>query len=480
MAAIISAGPVLSASDAFRTPPRFAPQRFPFPLLPPSIFHATCLTVLAPNQTSPHRRPQPLRSLLMAAVALAPPPRATVTSFRHCPSNAWGQNVEWEYRPSVSPSSAANIPPFCHRRLGMMPPPRRRRRVGVAVAVTARTPSAAVPPAAPLDPPTVMTSFPAHLHHNVLSNGLLIVDKPPHWEVAEVVTAVQRATRADKVASVAPLDAAASGLMLLCFGAATRLSSKVEKAAKRYDGAMVLGAAAASADVRGSSYVSEALPWRGITDEELQEAADGMLVALGAGSSSLPGSSTSDGTIIQILSARYRLRQYPSSFEYYEEDKGSSLQTVALNLHDFKVWRASEDEICRTASSTAVAAVAAGAKPIIRTAGAAAFAPAARANDPSDLWVSGAADTVSVSSNNTRQQPGVDEGPNGDLTGRIVRFSMLLSGRAHVRSVVAMYGRRLRTCTCLDELRRTEVGSFSVADAWPLEAVLPIMERYKR
>lgn len=45
---------------------------------------------------------------------------------------------------------------------------------------------------------------------------------------------MQRATGADKVASVAPLDARASGLMLLCFGSATRLAPRVERAAKRY------------------------------------------------------------------------------------------------------------------------------------------------------------------------------------------------------------------------------------------------------
>lgn len=31
--------------------------------------------------------------------------------------------------------------------------------------------------------PTVITSFPEHLRPEVLANGVLLVDKPPHWEV---------------------------------------------------------------------------------------------------------------------------------------------------------------------------------------------------------------------------------------------------------------------------------------------------------
>ncbi|GIL55324.1 hypothetical protein Vafri_10880 [Volvox africanus] len=511
MPAIISSRPVKSTSAAFIISSHSVPQLFPFPLPPPATLHdtaaITCRRAQAPITKSacwrpqprpvaaaaaaavgaapyPYRRPQP-RPAVAAAVllAMAPTPQAILTPFRHCPTSARGPYQEWEYPPYVSPFSTYYVPQSCHnQQLGATsPPPRHRHRIAATTGVTARTPPAATSAASPLDPPTIITSFPAHLHHNVLSNGLLLIDKPPHWEVAEVVTAVQRATRADKVASVAPLDAAASGLMLLCFGAATRLSSRVEKAAKRYEGAMVLGSAAASADVRGASYISEALPWSAITDEELQEAADGMLVALDAGSSSSSStgsSSASDGTIIQVLPPRYRLRQYPSSFEYYEEDKGSSLSTISLNLHDFKVWRASEEDIRRTTPSAASGLNQAGQKPTTRTA--AAIASGSGANDSTDPRVSGADDAVSVSKDDLQVQRVEDDRLSGDLRGRVVRFSMMLSGRAHVRSVVAMYGRRLRTCACLDDLRRTEVGSFSVADAWPLEALLPIMERYKR
>ncbi|GLC49792.1 hypothetical protein PLESTB_000309100 [Pleodorina starrii] len=339
-----------------------------------------------------------------------------------------------------------------------------------------------------------MTSFPAHLHSDVLSNGLLLLDKPPHWEVPEVVAAVQRATRAAKVASVAPLDAAASGLMLLCFGAATRLSARVEAAPKRYEGSLVLGAAAAAVDVRGGSLVAGAMPWDHVMDEELQEAADGMMAALNsgvsvsvgfnddgsgdedgdgaassrgggsaggrAGSAAAAAGGSGGGVTLQVLPPRFRLRQYSSSFRYYEDDDGPSIHTVPVRLLEFKAWRASEEEILRAAAAAAAAA-AVGAK--------SSAAAAARSR-------LGLADPrVSIS--------GGGSGGDDDvaaLVGRVVRFSVLLSGRAHVRSLVAMYGRRLRTCAVLDELRRTQVASFDVGDAWSLEAVLPILQRYKR
>ncbi len=66
----------------------------------------------------------------------------------------------------------------------------------------------------------------------------------------------------------------------------------------------------------------------------------------------------------------------------------------------------------------------------------------------------------------------------GGQEGRVVRFSALLAGRGYLRPLVTLYGRRLRTCAVLDELRRTHVGAFSVDDAWSWDALLPLLKRY--
>ncbi len=117
--------------------------------------------------------------------------------------------------------------------------------------------------------PTIISRIPDHLTPAALANGLLLVDKPPGWEVAELVEAVRRATHAARVASVAPLDACGSGLVLLAFGEATRaLARRVERAAKRYEGSLVLGAWSRSGDVRGAeSLEAEAMPWAHVTGE---------------------------------------------------------------------------------------------------------------------------------------------------------------------------------------------------------------------
>ncbi|PNW71708.1 hypothetical protein CHLRE_16g665750v5 [Chlamydomonas reinhardtii] len=291
--------------------------------------------------------------------------------------------------------------------------------------------------------PTVITSFPEHLRPEVLANGVLLVDKPPHWEVPEVVAAVQRATGADKVASVAPLDARASGLMLLCFGSATRLAPRVERAAKRYTGTLVLGGSSLSGDVRGGSFRAAQLPAEHLTDEDLREAAQGLVTAAAGApvhGAVATGHQGGGGLALRVLPRTWRLRQLPSSTEYYEERVEPSMRTLDMELLDFRVWRES----------------------------------ALSHND-------GAAGAEYDQHDQHKQELG-----RGLVWTRspphprpvVLRFSALLVGRSHVRSLIAMYGRRLRTAACLDDLRRTEIGSFNVEEAWPLEALVPVLQRH--
>jgi tRNA U55 pseudouridine synthase TruB len=134
-------------------------------------------------------------------------------------------------------------------------------------------------------------------------------------------------------------------------------------------------------------------------------------------------------------------------------------RTRPVQVHDFKVWRASDEDIRGGAAAASAAAAAAGAR-LPPAAAAAAVVP-----------------PLAPSAAGPRAAAGGDVAA---LTGRVVRFSVKVTGRAHVRSLVDMYGRRLRACACLDELRRTEVASLTVGEAWPVEALLPILERYKR
>ncbi|KAG2493505.1 hypothetical protein HYH03_008321 [Edaphochlamys debaryana] len=269
-----------------------------------------------------------------------------------------------------------------------------------------------------------MTSFPEHLSPAVLSNGLLLVDKPPDWQVQEVVASVRRASGAARLASLAPLDACASGLLLIAFGAAaSTMAARVEAAPKRYEGTVRLGAASNTFDVRGDSYVPYSLPCAHVTDEDIADAAASM--ASGPSTSAAPeggpsGAQANAGVRL-VLPERHRLRALPGAAgRYLEEDAGGGIRTSPLRVLDFRAWRCLDE------------------------------APASGA-------------------------PGRESGSCVS-----VGFSMQIAGRGHVRSLLAMYGRRLRTSACLEELRRTAVGGLEVADAWALEALLPALERYGR
>jgi hypothetical protein len=72
--------------------------------------------------------------------------------------------------------------------------------------------------AAAAAPPTVITRLPEHLSRDVITNGVLLVDKPDDWSVADTVGAVKRALKAGRVTYAGSLDEAASGLVILCLG----------------------------------------------------------------------------------------------------------------------------------------------------------------------------------------------------------------------------------------------------------------------
>jgi hypothetical protein len=66
--------------------------------------------------------------------------------------------------------------------------------------------------------PTVITRLPEHLHTSIISNGVLLLDKPKGWTACDCVNAVKSAVKQQKVGHVAPLDCVATGLMVLLLG----------------------------------------------------------------------------------------------------------------------------------------------------------------------------------------------------------------------------------------------------------------------
>lgn len=82
-------------------------------------------------------------------------------------------------------------------------------------------------------------------------NGLLVVDKPAGMTSHDVVGAMRRASRQKRIGHTGTLDPTATGVLVLCFGAATRLIPYLEESDKVYEAHMILGIATDSQDFAG-------------------------------------------------------------------------------------------------------------------------------------------------------------------------------------------------------------------------------------
>ncbi len=101
--------------------------------------------------------------------------------------------------------------------------------------------------------------------------GLLNVNKPSGVTSRHVVDRVQRLVRPAKAGHAGTLDPLASGVLVVCVGAATRLTDYVQQAAKRYTATFLLGRESDTEDIEGevSVLASPPVPSRG----QLEQAA---------------------------------------------------------------------------------------------------------------------------------------------------------------------------------------------------------------
>ena len=82
-------------------------------------------------------------------------------------------------------------------------------------------------------------------------NGILLVDKPVRLTSHDVVDRIRRASGIRRIGHTGTLDPAATGLLVLCVGAATRLSEHLTGLDKVYEGAMRFGIVTDSFDLDG-------------------------------------------------------------------------------------------------------------------------------------------------------------------------------------------------------------------------------------
>ncbi|HUP21971.1 MAG TPA: tRNA pseudouridine(55) synthase TruB [Thermoanaerobaculia bacterium] len=99
------------------------------------------------------------------------------------------------------------------------------------------------------------------------TSGLLLVDKPAGCTSHDVVQQARRALRERRIGHCGTLDPAATGLLLLTVGRATRLTRFLIRAPKVYEGMMRFGVCTDTYDTEGQ--VTATAPVAGLTMERL-------------------------------------------------------------------------------------------------------------------------------------------------------------------------------------------------------------------
>lgn len=82
-------------------------------------------------------------------------------------------------------------------------------------------------------------------------NGILLVDKPAEWTSHDVVNFIRRRFNVKKVGHAGTLDPAATGLLVLLLGKATKMSQTLSQSDKTYCGEILFGVETDSQDMDG-------------------------------------------------------------------------------------------------------------------------------------------------------------------------------------------------------------------------------------
>lgn len=82
-------------------------------------------------------------------------------------------------------------------------------------------------------------------------NAVAGIDKPSGMTSFDVVSKLRKATHVRRIGHTGTLDPDATGVLVICFGAATRLASRLTEGVKAYEAAMFIGKSTDTADSSG-------------------------------------------------------------------------------------------------------------------------------------------------------------------------------------------------------------------------------------
>lgn len=99
--------------------------------------------------------------------------------------------------------------------------------------------------------------------------GFLNIDKPPGMTSHDVVARIRRSLKVGKAGHAGTLDPLATGVLVICLGAATRLSEYVMQSSKRYSALVRLGITTDTYDAEGQ-ITAQAEPYE-VTRAEVEQ-----------------------------------------------------------------------------------------------------------------------------------------------------------------------------------------------------------------
>lgn len=106
-------------------------------------------------------------------------------------------------------------------------------------------------------------------------DGVLLLDKPEGLSSNHALQRAKRAMDARKAGHTGTLDPFATGLLVCCFGRATKISGSMLNADKTYLATMRFGEETDSGDLTGNVVSQAPLPFDGVTREALEAAMTG-------------------------------------------------------------------------------------------------------------------------------------------------------------------------------------------------------------
>jgi tRNA pseudouridine55 synthase len=273
---------------------------------------------------------------------------------------------------------------------------------------------------------------------------VLIIDKPYRWTSADVIRKIKFAAfrhfrkKNLKVGHAGTLDPLASGVLLVCIGAATKRAEEFQRHDKEYESDFVLGATTASYDLEKESDAH--FPYEHITREACENL--------------LPSFLGEQDQVAPLFSAKsidgvraYELAR--KAFQRGEPIDDSLLRAAKIRIHDLALLdfgsycADGEDAGSAAGGDVGVGASSAGSASAVR----------------------GASSRIHIA--DSRAANGLP----------FVRLRIGCSKGTYIRSLARDFGEGLQSGAFISRLKRTASGSFRIEDSLSIEDALALFEK---